>query len=234
MPERQFLLLGIEGPLMSFGGVVVDELGPTRIFPTLSAITGMLGNALGWQHWDGLKLQRLQSRLSLACRLDRSGRVLTDFQTTSHDRDEAAWTTRGIPVSRKATNGPTIRNRQYLADAAFTVAVTLAPSEEDGQPTLIDLAAALERPARPLFFGRKGCFPAEPIGRGIVVGETFRAVLLRDAPFGLTRLWLPDGEPDAADGQPMTVADLRDWPCNVMAGSRVVRELLIEHRRDAG
>ena len=46
----QVLLLNLQAPLMSFGGPQVDHIGPTGRFPTVSQITGLLGNALGYTH----------------------------------------------------------------------------------------------------------------------------------------------------------------------------------------
>ena len=78
-----------------------------------------------------------------------------------------SWTTRGAPEKRGgASLGTHIRRPHYLADAAYTVTLTLDPADEP--PTLDELEAALRHPARPLFIGRKTCLPARPLvgGRG--------------------------------------------------------------------
>lgn len=57
------------------------------------------------------------------------------------------------PTAQKNDANPIISTRRYLADAVFTAALT-------GEPALIDsIAAALTRPARPLFLGRRSCPP---------------------------------------------------------------------------
>src|SRR3546814_4484691 len=55
------------------------------------------------------------------------------------------------------------------ADAMVLVALKLEPAEE--APTGDDLADALDRPARPLFIGRKNCAPAAPILAGRVTAS---------------------------------------------------------------
>lgn len=162
----EVLVLRLQAPLMSFGGVAVDEIRPTREMPGRSLLTGLLGNALGWHHRDSEALQRLQQRLVYAVRQDDPGQYLEDFHTVDLGQSflSRGWTTRGAPEGRgsgSATSGTHIRQLHYLADAAYTVALTLSPAEE--QPTLEALHAALARPARPLFLGRKTCLPSRPL-----------------------------------------------------------------------
>src|ERR671919_1552470 len=161
----QVLILRFEGPLMSFGDVAIDEIRPSRRLPARSMLTGLLANALGWAHRDVAVLDRLQERLRFAARLDREGQGLVDFQTAELGQHDPLWTTRGVPAERAggaaSYSGPALRYRHYRADAAVTVALTLAPAEE--APDLAALEAALRRPERPLFIGRKGCPPSRPI-----------------------------------------------------------------------
>ena len=74
-----------------------------------------------------------------------------------------AWTTRGRAEHRAggpdARFGTHIRLRWYRADSRVLTAVTLIPEQED--PSLDRIAEALDRPARPLFLGRKNCLPGE-------------------------------------------------------------------------
>lgn len=44
-PRR--LILDLCGPMMVFGGVAVDQVGPVRDFPALSMTSGLVANALG-------------------------------------------------------------------------------------------------------------------------------------------------------------------------------------------
>jgi CRISPR system Cascade subunit CasD len=178
MADLDVLLLRFDAPLMSFGGVKVDERGVTDDAPGLSLLTGLVANALGFEHRDAERLERLQQRLRIAVRRDRAGVLLEDFQTVDLGQDflRGAWTTRHAPASRGGASAHTthIRRRWYRADAVFTVAVALEPAAED--PTLAAVEAALREPERPLFLGRKPCLPSS----GLVLG-TARAATLRAA-----------------------------------------------------
>lgn len=246
-PTVDVLLLRLEAPLMSFGGVAVDELRPTLELPGRALLTGLLANALGWHHADGERLDRLQRRLVYAVRRDRPGQRLEDFQTVDLSQDflHAGWTTRDRPEGRGGASGKGthIRDRHYLVDAAYTVALSLDPATEE--PDLDALEAALRRPARPLFLGRKACLPSRPlVGRS---GETDRrraasplAALARvplwagredGAPL---RVWwpgAPGGAPPAGVDVPgvrfdrsLPLYDDRDWRHQFHAGRRFVHE----------
>lgn len=162
---RDVLLLRLQAPLQSFGGLAVDERRITYEMPGRSMLTGLLANALGWHHRDAEALNRLQERLDMAVRCDCPGSFLQDYQTVDLGQDFLArgWTTRGAPEGRQGGNssGTHIRTRDYWADAAFTVAVALHGADE--APTLDALEQALRRPARPLFLGRKACLPSRPL-----------------------------------------------------------------------
>lgn len=160
---------------MSFGGVAVDNRGVEMLFPAASMITGLLGNALGYRREQADRLQRLQGRLRYAVRMDRDGHTLRDFQTAELGADDKGWTTRGVPEGRAGGPGSYqgnkhLRYRDYGADRSVLIALTLEPATQ--QPTLDELAAALDQPARPLFVGRKNCLPATPLFAGLVYADS--------------------------------------------------------------
>jgi CRISPR system Cascade subunit CasD len=169
----EHLLMRLEAPLMSFGTTAVDHNRPVQPWPAVSMLTGLLANALGWQRSDTQALDGLQARIRWAARIDRPGTALNDFQTAQLSKDDKGWTTRGVVEERDggadSYKSPHLRSRDYRADASVLVALRLEPSDQT--PTLRDLAAALNRPQRPLFLGRKACLPATRIGQGLVQAE---------------------------------------------------------------
>jgi CRISPR system Cascade subunit CasD len=233
------LILRFSAPLMSFGAPIVDQHGVIQPYPAQSMITGLLANALGYDHSEFDRLQHLQERLQYASRQDRKGQRLQDYQTVDLSKpymdDDRAWTTRGELEKRKggsASTGTHIRLRDYWADAIHTVALTLRPEEE--APTLDDLERAVQHPERPLFIGRKTCLPA-----GSLFVDRLQADHLRDA---LTRVKLakradsgstfqawwpthPEGSPPS-DDEPCSedmrrpVTDRRDWENQIHVGER--------------
>lgn len=225
------LILRFDAPLMSFGGVAIDQHGVTREYPARSMLTGLLGNALGYDHRDADLLQTLQSRVEYAVREDRRGKLLRDYQTVDLSQDfmQEGWTTRGEPQGRaggeSARQGTHIRLRDYLADAVYTVALAVEPP--DGEPALDLIEAALCIPARPLFIGRKSCLPAEPIflcrlRTGSLHAALQEAPLSKRAEGNRFRIWLPAGGPQVRGALPVT--DERDWTNQIHTGRRFILE----------
>ena len=234
------LLLRFDAPLMSFGAPIVDNRGVTQDHPTLSMITGLLGNALGYDHRDSEALQSLQQRLRIAARCDRAGEHLSDFQTVDLGQPflvGTGWTTRGSIEHRaggSAREATHIRRRDYLADAVFTVAITLDPPDAD--PTLERLAAVLDTPERPLFIGRKPCVPATRLllakTNASTLGDALRQRRpavdpARDGDPEQAPGWWP-AEEGAEAGVVIAVTDERDWANQIHGGQRLVRHGTID------
>lgn len=229
------LILNLEAPLMAFGGETIDNYGVIRWFPSASMITGLLANALGWRRTEGERHQHLQERLTFAARIDREpagGVRMRDFQTARLDKNDKGWTTRGQPEGRaggaNTYDAPHLRYRDYFADMRVTVALRLESA--DATPTLDDLAAALEQPARPLFIGRKPCLPSAPLFSCFSNGDTalaaLRAVSLDDpSPEAIRLLW-PDGEDvaEVAPSRKYMLTDERNWISGLHGGGRLVCE----------
>lgn len=232
MPEH--LILRLETPLMAFGDTMIDATGPTHDLPIVSAITGLIANALGWRRGKRECHQRLQDRIVVGARLDRPGTELRDYQTARLFEDEVGWTTRGQPEGRKKS--PSYkwggsgrkelthqRFRFYRSDALVTIALRLEPASE--APDLDAVASALDMPARPLFIGRKPCLPSTPIlaGRADAAStyDALRRWPLEATSSGTTsiKLIVPRGEAATDDlRQSVRIADRRNWISGVHTG----------------
>lgn len=243
------LLLRLDAPLMSFGGPMVDNRGITAEHPLLSLLTGLIGNALGYHHRDTEQLHSLQARLEFGTRRDRGGTHVTDYQTVDLGQShmhQNGWTTRGVVEERSGGTARLethIRYRDYLADAVFTLAITLRTP--DASPTLDDIARSLDEPSRPLFIGRKCCLPSVPI----LLGRT-QATSILDALRIAPALSNERAEPDyadtlpawwtaeeagegAADGVLLSVVDERDWHNQIHSGRRLLRHGRISLHEEA-
>lgn len=223
------LLLRLDAPLMSFGAVVVDQNHPVWRFPGVAMLTGLLGNALGWDHRDTDRLQALQSRLRFAARWDAEPELLTDYQTVDLGQDfmiGTGWTTRGYKEDRKGdkknATGTHIRYRDHWANGVLTIALAL---DGEGEPCLAALEQALRFPARPLFIGRKPCLPAGPLLLGRRKANGVRAALAaepladigpRRRPDRIPALW-PLDEGEGAQVEERYAP--RDWRNNIHRGS---------------
>lgn len=232
---REFLLLRLQAPLMSFGAPLVDQHGFTLRFPGRAMLAGLLGNALGYAHSDFDKLERLQRGLSYAVRQDRAEVPLLDFQTVflgrSHMR-QGGWTTWGKAEERGGASPEEthIRYRHYLADAAYTVAIETSADA----PSLAVLEQALRTPSRPLFLGRKACLPSAPLlmRPARTQAETVLSAV-EQAPLAAASgreqperrmCWWPD-TPELPKGERLiAVTDDRDWSNQIHVGRRYIHE----------
>ena len=226
------LLMRLRAPLIAFGGETIDNYGVIRDFPALSMVTGLLANALGWDRGDDANHNRLQERLVMGARLEADGERLVDFQTAQLQANDKGWTTRGMPEERAggagSYAGPHLRYRHYHADMDVLVAVRLQPADES--PTLDELAAALDKPARPLFVGRKNCLPTDRLMAGWIEADDILGALQLAAPTLQTpvRAQWPDGEGELPGDRLVDVCDERNWTSGVHGGWRPVREGLIK------
>ena len=225
--SRLWLRLQIAAPLMAFGGVAVDQVGPTWRFPGCSMLTGLVANALGFDWGERAAHQRLQERIVSAAALVREGELLTDTQNAQLGATDRGWTTRGRAEGREGASygAPHRRRRDFLADAEILTVLTLDPAEDE--PTLQAVRAALMRPARPLFLGRKSCLPTRPLVFGtdadFLEAPSAHAALTACVGAAQPRAWWPDGEgPSGARAHEIT--DLRNWDSSLHGGARIVRE----------
>lgn len=247
-PARRWLVLRLEAPLLSFGAVAIDNYGVTWDFPALSMLTGLFANALGYERTEREAHQALQDRIVFASRREDEPYhgVLTDVQNVHMHKSDKGWTTRGAPEGRDGGSygGPHRRFRDYHPDALVAVVLTLRPPPQSDlpggrqHPSLDDLAAALDRPERPLFFGRKPCLPTAPINGGLVEAATAHDALLALQALpdlssklcrksGDLRAQWPAGEgPDHGPGVDRGVAihDRRNWMSGLHGGTRRVIE----------
>ena len=234
MSDHLWLVLRLEAPLLAFGGVAIDQVGVTRDFPAASMLTGLLANALGYRRTEWRKHQALQDSLIFAARRERENvfGLLTDTQNAQLAKNDKGWTTWGTPEGRDGASygAPHRRRRDYHADACVTVALRVAPS--GAGPDLETLAAALDRPARPLFIGRKPCLPSLPLRQKdtITAPDAYAALQgfppEQSAPECLRAIW-PLGE-GPASGETVTrildLPDLRNWRTGLHGGARKVVE----------
>jgi CRISPR system Cascade subunit CasD len=233
----EVLIMRLDSPLMAFGGAIVDNYGVIRDYPSLSMITGLLSNALGYSHGNIDKLQRLQERIRFAVRCDKEGEKIQDYQTVDLGQDhlvDTGWTTRGKREDRGGASSKEThqRFRDYLADAVYTVTLSLEPADE--QPTISSLAAALKEPERPLFIGRKPCLPSAGLFLKTTVAESPLAALeahpkdKRGDDKANVRAWWHASFGERLQSRKTAIYDERDWQNQIHTGRRFIFEGMIK------
>ena len=225
------LLLRLAGPLQAWGADSKFETRKTGREPTKSGVIGLLAAALGLRRDAAEEMQKLNS-LRFAVRVDREGSLLADYHTAGNPTPGEVKKAR---AAGKKAGAVYVTRRYYLADAVF-----LAGLESEDEALLHTLAAALRRPAFPLFLGRRSCPPTLPLCLGVrpcglmeaLLGEPPLAPPRRDEKAVPCRMVA-----DAAPGQP-GAAPRRDLPLSFSPihrqyGYRAVRELTAERPQPA-
>lgn len=201
----RYLILRLDGPMQAWGTHTFEDFRPSNAFPTRSALLGLLGACLGIDRADQTELEQLGLSVEFTVRVDRSvmrqgielpiiktAVKLPDFHTVLAARK----------VDGSANKNPVVSRREYLFDAAFTIAI----GEKQNAPvTLTAIAEALLHPCFTPVLGRRSC----PITRPLLDGTPVEA---NDAKAALSRA-LPVGgliyaEGDLISSQPLRIRDV--------------------------
>ncbi|MFF8387402.1 type I-E CRISPR-associated protein Cas5/CasD [Streptomyces kanasensis] len=152
------LLLRLAAPLQSWGRHSHFNERDTAPFPTRSGLIGLLASALGRARHEPIDDL---ATLSLTVRTDRPGVPLRDLHTVGGGLPARATVTTAEGKKRSGDTTTLLTHRTYLADAAFTTALTAT----DTTPTdlLPTLAQALLTPQWPPYLGRRSCPPEGPL-----------------------------------------------------------------------
>ncbi|MER5631823.1 type I-E CRISPR-associated protein Cas5/CasD [Streptomyces nitrosporeus] len=154
------LLLRLTGPLQSWGLHSHFNERDTAAFPSRSGVIGMLASALG-RHRDQ-PIDDLTA-LHLTVRTDRPGVLLRDLHTVGGGLPGKATVTTAEGKKRSGDTGTLLTHRYYLADAAFTVALTTPQASAENHAFLDHCADALRAPRWSLHLGRRSCPPEGPV-----------------------------------------------------------------------
>lgn len=142
------LQIKLAAPLQSYGDEASFSRRTTALFPSKSAIIGMIAAAQGLHRED----ERISSlnQLAFAVRIDQPGTILSDFQTVEWKKD-----------TRKITY------RNYLQDAVFVVAIG-----SDNGDLITQIQYALHHPRFQLYLGRRSNPIAGVLHTKLTDGET--------------------------------------------------------------
>lgn len=156
------LLLRLTAPLQSWGEHSHFNDRDTAAFPTRSGVIGLLAAALGRSRQEPVSDL---ARLSVTVRVDRPGVPMRDLHTVGGGLPAEGTVTTADGGKRSGDTGTLLSHRHYLADAAFTVAVTAPPgrSPTHDAELLAACATALNSSRWPLFLGRRACPPEGPL-----------------------------------------------------------------------
>jgi len=199
----RYLILRLDGPMQAWGTHTFEDFRPSNLYPTRSGLLGLLAACLGIERSDHVGQAALAASVEFSVRVDtgverldrklpmkKPGVKLPDFHTVMDARK----------VDGKVNKFPVVSRREYLFDAAFTVAVGV---KSDAPVALEVIADALRRPLYTPTLGRRACPTTRPLLDG-----------MRDATDGVTALRAASGSvaliysESQESGQPLRLRDV--------------------------
>ncbi len=164
------------GPLASWGDIAVGEIRPTQARPAQSAIAGLLAAAFGIKRGEEDRHIQISRQHGMAFCVQWAGEEMRDYHTIQAPKakkGEGCSSRREELLSSEL--GTILSYRDYRADALYLTAVW-AKKEAQASFSLEEIKQALQRPAFPLYLGRKSCPPGLPLAP-----EIFSNVSLKEA-----------------------------------------------------
>lgn len=180
MPE--FLILKVQGAMQAWGGHTYEDYRPSLIFPTRSAVVGLLGACLGLGREQSQQLKLLSDSFELTVlanprrveqrqfpeneRKPRTSALqkMTDYHTVLDARRADGGKREDAIVSR----------REYLYDAEFTLALKF---KDDAGYNLLQVVQAINKPKYTPYLGRRSCPLHRPLFEAITEAETAEQAL---------------------------------------------------------
>ncbi len=175
-----YLIIKLQGTMQSWGSHTYEDYRPSYIFPTRSAIVGLLGACIGIDREDIKKREALNNSLTtLTVRADPrfpkdqaaalKMHKITDFHTVQNARKVDGAFRKDAIVSR----------REYLCDAEFSLAMMF--DKELGY-SLEDIKQAIQKPFFTPFLGRKSCPLQRPLYEAVITANNAQEALFSILP----------------------------------------------------
>ncbi|AMB95143.1 type I-E CRISPR-associated protein Cas5/CasD [Aerococcus urinae] len=157
------LVLKFAGPLQAWGTNSHFETRHTDLYPSKSAVIGLISACLGYKRDDDEHIQSLNA-LDFAVRIDQQGNLLRDYHTAKKYKNNGKL------------DRTYVTNRYYLEDAIFLVAIG-----SENEDLINKIEAALKSPYYQPFMGRR----ALPLNADFIFQSTDKDVLtiLKEIPW---------------------------------------------------
>ncbi len=172
---KEYLVFRLYGPMASWGPAAVGGDRPTGVYPSRSALLGLLGAALGIKRVEEEQLRELQESVLFAAKQCFPSSLMRDYHTAQvpSAKKNIVHFTRKSELGAEKLN-TILSSRDYRCDGLWVVAVSL---NEGSNVSLQQLQKALLQPVYSLYLGRKSCPPALPLMPKIVQGKHLKSVL---------------------------------------------------------
>lgn len=135
------ILLKFAGPLQSWGTNSHFETRQTDLYPSKSALIGLIAASFGYKRDEDSKIKKL-NELTYAVRIDQQGNLLRDYHTAQKFKNNGNF------------DRTYVTNRYYLEDAIFVVALS-----HDDDKFIEEIYENIQNPYFQTFMGRRSCPP---------------------------------------------------------------------------
>lgn len=138
------ILLKFAGPLQSWGTNSHFETRQTDLYPSKSAVIGLIAASFGYKRDEDSKIKKL-NELNYAVRIDQQGNLIRDYQIAQKFKNSGDF------------DRTYVTNRYYLEDAIFVVALS-----HDNDKFIEEIYECIQNPYFQTFMGRRSCpLPAD-------------------------------------------------------------------------
>lgn len=163
---QDYLVFRLYGPLASWGELAVGEQRASAVYPSRSALLGLLGAALGIRRDDDAGQAALSESCRFGVKLVSAGLPLRDYHTVQSPElpKKFSYYTRKQEMRDKSKLGTILTSREYRCDSLAIVAVA---GRDDATYDLATLAASLQSPVFVPYLGRKSCPLALPLAASV-------------------------------------------------------------------
>ena len=160
-----YIKLDLSGVLQYFSDTNTTTIKTTynsSLYPTKSAIVGLLSSALGYNRNDN-RITELFNILDIKYKVIKNPIVLKDFQTITGLKHQNNYMNlfynRNVvtTMSNNTRNMRLTKSIQYLQDAEFIVYVGCNDSK------LKEIYDAIKNPVYSLYIGKRSCIPNKPL-----------------------------------------------------------------------
>jgi len=182
---KDFLIIKLQGAMQAWGGHTFEDYRPSYIFPTRSAVVGLLGACLGIDREDIQGRADLNASFELTVRPD-SRKIQTEQfgRTTEKTLNMQKMTDfHTVLDARKVDGAPRpdaiISHREYLCDAEFSLALGF---KNNAVFNLEKVKNAIQKPHYTPFLGRRSCPIQRPLFEKIVAAKSAQDALAQIEP----------------------------------------------------
>lgn len=170
-----FLVFRLYGPLASWGQAAVGGDRPTGLYPTRSAIIGLIAASLGVTRSQEQVVEQLNNSIKIAVKQLVPSSLMRDYHTTQVPSTRRGIThlTRKSELNEEKLN-TILSSRDYRCDAVWIIAIQLI---KDDSYKLSQLKQALLKPAFTLYLGRKSCPVAVPLSPKVIETNNLKEAL---------------------------------------------------------